>query len=258
MAADGTFKGKEVAVIAAQADEALMNSVALPALKRAGVKPVSVGVIDTPADDVVAAEQRAGVIAEKFESDGADVVLVVNTAVLTFLNALAKTDYRPEVAATSEEVLSGYIANKNAYNKDVLDGAITGGGVPASAAVEDPAIQRCISAYEKATGTTVTDPVEDAADPSADLPDTYVSPITACRNMALFTAIVDAAGKKLTNASFQKAGNSLKSVDVPGIGTVTYDRKTRTFDTPVYLQRWDAAAENLVTDETPVAGAATG
>ena len=47
----------------------------------------------------------------------------------------------------------------------------------------------------------------------------------ACQDLALFAKIADTAGKKLTVASFTKAGYSLKNITIPGSGGTGFVRE---------------------------------
>ena len=51
---------------------------------------------------------------------------------------------------------------------------------------------------------------------AASVPATATSVIQACQLLTLFQKIADAAGKKLTVASFTKAGYALKNASPPG------------------------------------------
>jgi hypothetical protein len=216
----------------------------LPALKRNKVKGTS-AIIDVAADDVVAAEDRSGVIAQRFQEDGVDTVLVVGNAIQVFATALAKTDYRPQLLATNLNTYLGFLGNPG-HDKEVLVDSVTGG---ASVEFADPGYAKCRKVVEKATGEKIIDP-DDVKDGEPEL---SVSASNACYNIGLFTAIAKAAGKNLTVASFGKAGAKLGSVAVPGFGTVTYDPQAHAFSQDVYLNRYDPQEDDAVRDAQPLA-----
>ena len=58
-----------------------------------------------------------------------------------------------------------------------------------------------------------------------------------------------AAGKNLTADSFGKAINATKSVDVTGLGPMTYDAKTHTYSLPMFLYRYDPELKRLVAEQ---------
>jgi hypothetical protein len=68
----------------------------------------------------------------------------------------------------------------------------------------------------------------------------------------LFTALAEAAGKKLTVASFGKAGRKIGPFELPGYGTVTYDPKTHALSLPLKITRYDSASDQSVQDAEAV------
>jgi hypothetical protein len=67
---------------------------------------------------------------------------------------------------------------------------------------------------------------------------TFVSVVQACQNLALFQAIATKAGKNLTAATFQKAGNTLGAVHISGFGNGTYSKAAPAGSFPLYLYKW--------------------
>ncbi len=239
---DGLFKGKKLGIVTAVQEQGLLDDAVLPALKRNKVKGTS-AIIDVAADDVPAAEAQAGVIAQRFQEDGVDTVLVVGNAIQVFATALGKTDYRPQLLATNLNTYLGYLGNPG-HDPDVLRDSVTGG---VSVDFDEPGYVKCRKIVEKAIGQKIKEEV-----PDGEL-DANVSASNACYNIGLFAAIAEAAGKNLTVESFGKAGDALKSVDIPGFGTVTYDPETRSYSQDIYLQRYDATEDDVVADDQPLA-----
>jgi hypothetical protein len=99
----------------------------------------------------------------------------------------------------------------------------------------------------KATGYTMQDTV-----PTGQ-PDYEQGAEIACRAVALFSGIARAAGKNLTVESFGKAAAKGGAFDIPGSGKVTYDTKTKTFQQPVYIYRYDPTTKTAVRDDQPSA-----
>lgn len=242
MAADGIFKKKKVGIVTAVQEQGLLDDTVLPALKKNKVKATS-AIIDVAADDVTAGEQQAGVIAERFQQDGIDTVLVVGNAIQLFATALGKTDYRPQLLATNQNTYEGYLGNPG-HDKGVLESSITGG---VAVEFDEPGYVKCRKVVENAIGEKIKEEVPDGEK------DSNVSAINACRNIGLFAAIAKAAGKNLTVESFGKAGETMKSVDIPGFGTVTYDPETHAYSQAVFLSRYDPAEDDLVRDDQPLA-----
>jgi ABC-type branched-subunit amino acid transport system substrate-binding protein len=244
LASEGIFKKAKVGVVAAAQQRALLEEVVEPALDKQKVD-YTTAVIDVAADDTVAAEQQAGTIAERFESEDVDTVVVVGNAFVTFAQALEKTDYRPRLIATDRETYLGYVENPQ-HSKAVLEGAVSGG--PARD-FDSPSYQECLGVVEKATGVTIA-PAETITDDK--LPNPEVSAQNACWNLGLFRALAEAAGKNLTVKSFGKAGKKLGSFELPGYGTVTYDPKTHALSLPLKLTRYNSATDESEDDAEPI------
>lgn len=241
---DGAFKNKKVGIVTTVQEKGLLDDTVLPTLKKNKVKGTS-AIIDVAADDVTAGEQQAGVIAERFKEDGIDTVLVVGNAIQLFATALSKTDYRPRLLATNQNTYLGYLSNPG-HDTSVLEDSITGG---IAVDFDEPGYLKCKKLVEKATGEKIKHP-DDVADGETDAAQ---SAANACFNMALFAAIAKAAGKNLTVESFERAGRSMKTVDIPGFGPVTYDPETNTYSQPVYINRYDPEIDDVVQDEQPLA-----
>jgi len=75
----------------------------------------------------------------------------------------------------------------------------------------------------------------------------------ACRATALFAGLAKAAGKKLTTQNFATAAEKEGPIEIPGSGKVTYDKKTHTFEQPVYIYRYDPTTKASVRDPEPSA-----
>jgi ABC-type branched-subunit amino acid transport system substrate-binding protein len=242
-AAEGVFKGGKLGIIVDAPFQGTFDNVVAPALKRNKIKGGTVANITATTGDNVATEQQAGVIAERFQSQKINKVLLVGTSTLQFANVLAKTDYRPRLIVPNFTSLRAFVQNPGSA-LPVAESAI--GAYPATN-FNDPALQECFKAITKATGYQIK---ERAA---AGEPDYRSSSEIACRAVGLFAAIAGGAGKDLTATTFGKAPRKLGSVKVPGSGDITYDAKTRSFVQPVHIWRYDPAAKTLVPDEKPAA-----
>jgi ABC-type branched-subunit amino acid transport system substrate-binding protein len=241
-AADGAFKGQKVGMVSLAQEKGILDGVVLPALKRNNVKATS-AVIDAPTSDVVAGQQQADAIVERFKTDKITTVLAVSSAVVGIGQALAKTNYRPRLVATHDSPYEAYVRQKDS------DPTVLRNSISANTGVEfnDPALQKCFGVVEQVTGNKI---VEQAAEGQ---PEYRVSAQTACRDIALFAALGKAAGKNLTVESFGKAINKLGPVEIPGSGTITYDPKTHSFKQPIFIYRYDPATKLTAQDEKPLA-----
>jgi hypothetical protein len=247
-AKEGLFKNKKVAVVAqSDAPPGIMAAV-LTALRKSGVKPVATATILVNASDLAASQQSiVGVISQKFQSAGANVVVAVGNAGQSWPTAMANQTYQPKLVATSYSALSTYASTSGKG----IDGAFTAFTKPASVGSRsigwsDPALQRCVRLV-KAAGQPVSSPLTNPD--AAHL--TYVAVGAACQNLALFTAIAKKAGKNLNDATFLHAGNTLGPVLIPGQGTGVYSKATPAGVFPLYLYHYDASTQQLVANPTP-------
>jgi branched-chain amino acid transport system substrate-binding protein len=239
-AADGAFKGGKLGIVVDPNSQALYDQVVAPALKEHKVNGTVANITATQGD-AVAAEQQAGVIAQRFQSDGINKVLIVGESFLQFGNALSKTSYRPRLMAVSETFFRSFIVNPGS-DLSVLKDAI-GGNVAVD--FNEPGLQKCFKLITKATGYTMQDTV-----PTGQ-PDYAQGAEIACRAVGLFSGLAGAAGKNLTVESFGKAAAKGGTFEIPGSGKVTYDKKTKTFNQPVFIYRYDPTTKTDVRDEKP-------
>jgi hypothetical protein len=115
---------------------------------------------------------------------------------------------------------------------------------------KDPGIQTCVKAVKKAYPSDVinTPPAPTSAS-FATVPSTYISVIQACQDLALVQKIADAAGKKLTVATFTKAGYGLKNVTLPGTGgPVSFGANQAYATGPATVVTYDPTSKTMVPD----------
>jgi ABC-type branched-subunit amino acid transport system substrate-binding protein len=250
---DGVFKDHKVAVTSLAADEASMRNTVLPQLKRLGVTVVANAVNSAPTNDVNAGYQQFGVIAKRFQADGADVVIAVGDAGTAWPKALQvnRSTYLPRVVATDYTRLAAYAVDNSGGDPTILKGAISGQpSPPFEISWNDPRLQQCIAIVKKAEPqATINNPI--TAD--AKTPNTWVSPMSACQSVALFVDMAKAAGSVLNNDTLNRGGESLTNVVLPGFGgsPLHYGPNSHDGDAPIYLGHYDEAKKNLVLDQSP-------
>ena len=240
--ADGAFKGGKLGIIVDPNSQALYDTVVAPALKQHKISGTVANITATQGDSL-AAEEQAGAILQRFQSDGINKVLVTGESFLQVGNSLSKMSYRPRLLALSETFLRSYIVNPGS-DLSVLKNA-TGANVAVD--FNEPGLQKCFGLITKATGYTMQETV-----PTGQ-PDYAQGAEIACRAVALFAGLAGAAGKDLTVDSFGKAAAKGGTFDIPGSGKVTYDKKAKVFEQPVYLYRYDPTTKTDVRDDKPTA-----
>ena len=242
---EGVFKGKKVAVVDEAADAADMNLV-MAALKKLKVDVVQTATNSAPTSDRVAQDQQFNTIAEKFQSVGANEVVAVGNAGNGWPRALQdnQSTYLPRLVASTYIDLDAYVEDSSGHSNAVLKNAITAGGYPPVAVVwNDPAMKKCVATIQaKEPKAKINNPVT----ATASTPVTWTAPEVACQQVALFTDIVHAAGKNLTNASFKSGGTSLTHVTIPGGGgTFNFSHGHGDGNGPVFVFQWDPTANKL-------------
>jgi hypothetical protein len=218
----GVFKGKKVAIFyGADSDKPEVTAVQAD-LKKLHI-PLTLTAEDSAvATDVVASDQETGSIAERFQSAGVNVVIGVGgSGSTTWPRAQLdnQSTYKPLYIPTSESSLDSYVESAKGGNP-YLDLVLTATPTPFTYVQwQDPAIQKCVAIVRKAyPSDTINAPLNPTNPAAASVPATATSVIQACQYLTLFQKIADAAGKKLTVASFTKAGYALKNASIPGTG----------------------------------------
>jgi len=218
----GVFKGKKVAIFyGADSDKPEVTAVQAD-LKKLHI-PLTLTAEDSAvATDTVASDQETATIAERFKDSGVNVVIGVGgSGSTTWPRAQLdnQSTYKPLYIPTSESSLLSYVESAKGGNP-YLDNVLTAQPTPfAYQQWKDPGIQKCVAIVKKAYPSDAINAPLNPTNPAAtSVPATNVSVVQACQYLTLFQKIADAAGKKLTVASFTKAGYALKNVSIPGTG----------------------------------------
>lgn len=235
----------KLAVYAQVADQDILNNQILPELTKLGITPVAKGVEDAPAGDTAAIESGTQVIAQRFKAEGATKVLLVGPSSADWFLAMQNQPWQPQLLASDSTAVQAFLANAATTNTSLLKDAVEGSTYgPDSWVFTEPNMQACFKT-EKAAGVTI--PAPDPSDPNQK---GYTGPEDACVNVALLKAILTKAGKDLNYATFQNAGYTLGTFDLPG------DPNPRHFGPPpatdgnptVFLSTWDPAKKVFVAE----------
>ncbi len=240
--AKGALKGK-IGVFAGLASDAkAMNDEVVPALKKVGVTPVDTAVMDAPATDTAAVQDKVDIIAESFKSAGVTSVVAVGQAGSNWPQYMERNPYRPKLLFLNPTAVTGYTGNSASTNTDILKGGFTGGPYgPDQAVFEEPTMQDCVKTLKKA-GVESPSP--------ANSPDTsvikYQAALNVCPPIYLMKALLQAAGRNLNYKTLGAAINGLK-VKIPGDPTPrTYSSKALDGNPSAYLFVWDPKTKKLV------------
>ncbi len=227
---DGTL-----GVFGGTAEEQQIEDVVLPLLAELGIEPVETAVVTAPPDDITAVNAEIAVFAERFEAAGIDQVLITGQSGLGWAGGVESTDYRPELRITNYNSIQAF-ANDTGRDLSILDGTVAGNLYSPSQRIwELPAMQACIAVLEEA-GVEVPEPDALPEDAGA----LYQAGISACRDVALLRALLEAAGEDLNYASLVAGADGLE-VELPTQPEpVTYGpAPSADGDPPAYLSDWD-------------------
>lgn len=239
------FAKTKVAVVGDTSDQAEIDLV-LPQLKRLKVDVVQRAINSVPDTDQAATDSEYALIAQKFQSAGANVVIAVGDAGVSWPEALQanQSTYLPRLIVPDYSDLETVLASKRNSTGAEFNGALTAGGTPPPATEwNDPAMRRCVATVHAAEPNAV---INDPVTATASTPVTWDAPENACQVMALFEDIVKFAGTTLNNATFNQAGRSLTHITIPGGGgTYDFGAGHRDGDGPVFVYEWNTAAKKL-------------
>jgi ABC-type branched-subunit amino acid transport system substrate-binding protein len=253
-AKQGIFKEKKIGVIGASVDHTEMPIV-LAALKKQHVDVVQSAIDSAPQGDTAANDQQIQVIAQRFESDGVNVVVGVGTGASGWLQGLngIQSTYTPRIVATSYSDFAGTVSAKGGNDPTYLKGAVTATPIPSQQVFwNDPAVQKCVHIIKKAYPSTV---IGNPSGAPANAPTTWVAAENTCQDVAIFSAIAKAAGKHLTAGTFKQAGYALRDVSIPGMGAPVSFGAGRPYALgPVYLVTYNSTSQQMVIASKPANG----
>lgn len=251
----GLFKGKKVAVFGGDTTDDSEVAVVDAALKKLHVDVVETAIDSAPEGDDPAAYAQVAIITQRFKSAGVNEVVAVGDGSATWPDGLAanQSTYNPHWIATNAEDLNGYLGGTN--NPTYVTNMITSLPIDESPEVfYQPSVQQCVHIIHKAYPSDVigSPPKVATAKSLTDTP--YGAPEEACQNLALLATIAKRAGKNLTEASFARAGESLRNVVLPGAPSpVSFGTKAYALGS-VYIGRYDIATKTVEYADTSAVG----
>jgi hypothetical protein len=236
---DGT-----VAVFAREADREETEGVVLPTLEDLGIDVTEVGISDAPPDDVPATDSQIQTIAERFESQGVDTVVLVGASAANWPRALATDPYRPRLLFLDITAAAAFANSADTTDTSILENSLIAGGYgPDQAVYDDAGMQDCIGTIE-AAGIEVPAPDSIASDDPNIQP--FQATFQACADIGLLVPLLEAAGENLNYATLEAAIDGL-TLTVPG------NPEERTFGPPMsfdgdpsaYFYTWDESTREF-------------
>ncbi len=234
-----------VAVFVNAHDQAVLDNQVLPTLDELGVEPVEVGVVDAPADDQAALAANIQTIAERFEAADADTVVLVGLSGQDWpANMDDDPSYRPQLLFLDAQAGRAYSLNAATGDTSVLEGSLAAGTYgPSQAVFEEPAMQDCIARLaDHGLETPAPDSVGGGPNNQP-----FAGSFSACADLTLLQAWLEAAGENLNYGSLQAALDGGFELVVPGSPDLrTYGpAPDADGDPPAYLFEWDPEAADF-------------
>jgi ABC-type branched-subunit amino acid transport system substrate-binding protein len=231
---EGYFRGKRVAVShdATNAGDLAPTRALLTTL---GATVVAETLTEAPAGDVLAAEVEYDGFHERWQADGADVVVAIgDNASLGAAGAVSRARSSLDVITTIGELstyerlgheLTGAAGTIYAFTPQDAEDMFRSGG---------NGVRECVRRFETFSDETVV--VDAEADDLAN----FTPTIAACRAIDTFVAIAEAAGDDLTPQSFTEAALSLGEFTLTGTEAASLGaNKLSADDTPVLITVFD-------------------
>jgi hypothetical protein len=201
-----------VAVVGTADDESLYDNEVAPLLEELGIEPVDVGYIDTTVPDPNIVDDAGETLAQRFEADGADTVLMIGGGIGgIFPRALARTDYRPTLIFSAQTNAALY-ATGEGNDLSVLPGALATGVYDAGydfLSLGGPT-DECVQVMSDAGIELEEEPIPEGE------PTDYTSALAACRQIQLLVAVLEDAGEDLNYGTYSNAFENLGEIELAG------------------------------------------
>jgi hypothetical protein len=238
-----------VAVFSNSRDQTGLDGTVLPTLEEVGVEPVEVGIVDAPPTDQAAMLSNVQTIGERFQAADADTIVIVGASGQDWPTYMGdNTDYRPKLLFLEFVAPRAFYTNEATTDTSVLDGSLVGGTYgPDQARFDEEAMQDCIQTLTDA-GLETPSPEDIGTDDPSNQP--YQAAFQACPDVALLSALLEAAGEDLNYGTLAGAIDGL-TLTIPGDpGERTYGPPPAADGDPAaYLFGWDEEAHDFVLQE---------
>src|SRR5580658_9524141 len=241
----GVFKNKKVGLFAGTTTDEAELKVVQSDLAKLHVDVVASAVDAAPQGDLDAENQDIAVIAQRFQADNANLVVAVGYGSSLWPEGLTaiQSSYNPTWVATNAADFTGDVDGTN--NPKYLANVITSSPITIGAPTwTNSGTQRCVALVRKAYPADHINAYSATA-PGSEM--TWIGVEQACTDLGLFTAVVKAAGKNLTVASFVHAAYGLRDVVLPGSNSPISFSPNRPYALgTVYMVHYDAATKAVV------------
>ncbi len=205
-----------------------------PILADLGVDIVMTSVNNVSTDDVLAEDRYWDTTAEKIRTEDAEVI-VINGDTTGAIRGIGRNDLDQELWV----VTAGQLANLGTtVDRSDADGAIALAGLSAAESWEEPRMAACVKQFTDAhPEVNVFGPLE--VGEGDDRWDTAL--MQACRWIASFEVIMNAAAPELTPASVQAAYEGYGDVELPGSVFASWGPGKPDANDGFRLSAWDSS-----------------
>jgi hypothetical protein len=229
----GYVDGQKVAVVSGNENESDSVGVIEPLLTDLGLDIVLSTVNTVSTDDVVAEDRYWDTTAEKIRTEGAEVI-VINGDTTGAIRGIGRNGLEQELWVVTADQLTNL---GTTVDRSEADGAITLSGLSAEEAWEEPGLRDCVEEFTSAhPEIVVLGPLE--VGEGDERWDTAIG--QACRWIATFETVMNAAGPELTPASVQTAYETLGDVDLPGYYFASWGAGKPDANDGFRLSAWDS------------------
>ena len=241
--ANGSLDGKVGVFVGQSEDTATLNNDIVPALKAVGVTPVDTAVMDAPVSDTAAIQNKVNLIAQKFQADGIDTVVLGGLAAANWPQYMASNPYRPKLMFLDITGARSFVTNKSTTDTSLLKDSIAGGPYgPDQSIFEEPTMQACVKTLT-AAGVKTPAPNTLSGDVSNQ---PYQAAFNVCPVVDVMKALLEKAGKNLNYGTLASAIDGLK-VPVSGDPTPRVFSPTELDgNATAYLFSWDPATKAYI------------
>ena len=196
-----------VMIIGAHPELQLLVDVIAESLQEAGAEVPVAGVV-TATGDEFATQTEMDAYIQRGRSRGVKSVLLIGEDVYRNSHLWRTAPEFVYLMGNGDRLGAWQQRQPSSLSPHIQVLAARGGPSP----VDDPLVQQCIEIVEAATGVEVR-PVEELGEGE---PDFWAGMMTACRDLAIFVQIAEAAGPDLTNESWIAALDKVPGLSVPG------------------------------------------
>lgn len=231
----GYVDGQKVAVVSGNENERDSVDVIEPILADLGLDVVLSTVNTVSTDDVVAEDRYWDTTAEKIRTEEAEVI-VINGDTTGAIRGIGRNGLEQELWVVTGDQL---VNLGTTVDRSDADGAITLGGLSAEEGWAEPGLVACVKEFTDAhPDIEVLGPLE--VGEGDERWDNAVG--QACRWLAVFEIVMNAAGPELTPASVQAAYEGLGDVDLPGYVFSSWGPGKPDANDGFRLSAWDSTA----------------